>query len=91
MCLQTKDLECHPQVIERIAPQGRFGTAQFVPYRFEFTNKLTKQQRLLVAFDALVLSEAIGREVPLGKIMHGDGHATMVTTGRVRPSSISDS
>jgi hypothetical protein len=74
VCLRTKDLESPPQVIERIAPEGRGRNAQFIPYRFEFANKLTKQHRLLAAFDALFLSEAIGRDVTLGKIMHGDGH-----------------
>jgi predicted RecB family nuclease len=75
--LQTNDLESCPQVIERIASEGRGRTAQFIPHRFEFANKLSKQHRLLVAFDTLFLSEAIGRDVTLGKIMHGDGHATL--------------
>jgi hypothetical protein len=75
--LQTNDLESRPQVIERIASEGRGRTAQFIPHRFEFANKLSKQHRLLVAFDTLLLSEAIGRDVTLGKIMHGDGHATL--------------
>jgi predicted RecB family nuclease len=75
--LQTNNLESRPQVIERIASEGRGRTAQFIPYRFEFTNKLTKQHRLLVAFDTLFLSEAIGRDLRLGKIMHGDDHATL--------------
>lgn len=49
----------------------------FVPYRFEFANKLTKKHKLLVAFDALLLSEAVGRAVTLGKIIHGDDHGTL--------------
>jgi predicted RecB family nuclease len=32
---------------------------------------------LLLAFDALVLSEAVGCEVSHGKIIHGDNHATL--------------
>ena len=75
--LQMNDLESRPRAIERIASEGRGSTAQFIPYRFEFANKLTKQHRLLVAFDTLLLSEAIVRDVTLGKIMHGDGHATL--------------
>jgi predicted RecB family nuclease len=39
------------------------------------TNKLTKDDKLLLAFDALVLSEAIGHEVNLARIVHGDDHA----------------
>src|SRR5208283_5027931 len=45
--------------------------------RFEFVNKITKEHKLLLAFDALLLSEVVGREVPLGKIVHGDHHATL--------------
>ena len=75
--LQINDLESRPQVIERITSEGRGRTAQFIPYRFEFANKLTKQHKLLIAFDALLLSEAIGREITLGKIMHGDNRVTL--------------
>src|SRR5713226_7021822 len=51
--------------------------AAAIPYRFEFTNKLTRQHKLLIAFDTLALSEAVGRVVTLGKIMHGDSRATL--------------
>ena len=57
--------------------EGRGKPAQFVPIRFVFRNKLTKDDRLLLAFDALVLSQVLGREVSLGKIIHGDDHATL--------------
>jgi predicted RecB family nuclease len=42
-----------------------------------FTNKLTKEHKLLLALDALLLSEAIGYAVNLGKIVHGDSRATL--------------
>ena len=75
--LRTNELESRLHAVERIASEGRGSTTQFIPYRFEFTNKLTRQQKLLVAFDMLVLSEAVGRAVILGKIMHGDSRATL--------------
>ena len=59
------------------SPEGSGKAAQFIPIRFIFTNKLTRDDKLLLAFDALVLSEALGREVSLGKIIHGDDHATL--------------
>ena len=40
-------------------------------------NKLTRSDKLLLAFDALVLSEMLGRKVSLGKIIHGDNQATL--------------
>ena len=40
--LRTNDLESRLQAVERIPSKGRGRTDQFVPYRFEFANKLTK-------------------------------------------------
>jgi len=63
--------------LERIPSEGRGRPAQFVPIRFVFRNKLTKDDKLLLAFDAFMLSETLGREVSLGKIIHGDDHAAL--------------
>jgi predicted RecB family nuclease len=76
--LRTNDLESRLHAVERVASN------QFIPYRFEFANKLTKQHKLLVAFDTLLLSEAAGHPVTLAKIMHGDDHATV----RVRTAGL---
>jgi predicted RecB family nuclease len=75
--------------VERVPSEGRGKSAQFIPIRFVFRNKLTKDDRLLLAFDALVLSEVLGRQVSLGRIIHGDDHATLkvktsALTGEVR-------
>jgi predicted RecB family nuclease len=51
--------------------------AQFVPIRFVFTNKVTRDDKLLLAFDAVVLSEMLGRQLDIGKIIHGENHATL--------------
>ena len=66
--LRTNDLESRLQAVERIPSEGRGRSLQFVARRFEFANKLTKNNKLLLAFDAFVLSEAVGRKVSLGKI-----------------------
>jgi len=66
---RTKALESCLQAVERIPSEGHGRPAQFIPYRFEFANKLAKEHKLLLAFDALLLSEALGREVSLGKIV----------------------
>jgi predicted RecB family nuclease len=69
--------------VERV-PSGIAGkSAQFIPTRFISANKLTRHDRLLLAFDALVLSESLDRKVDLGKIIHGDHHVTrkLQTTG----------
>lgn len=74
---RTRDLESCLQAVERIPSAGHGRPAQFIPYRFEFANKLAKEHKLLLAFDAHLLSEALGREVNLGKIVHGDSHTTL--------------
>jgi predicted RecB family nuclease len=70
-------LESRIHAVERVPSEGRGKPAQFIPIRFVFRNKLTKEDRLLVAFGALVLSQVLGREVSFGKIIHGDDHATL--------------
>ena len=67
-------VEASIHAIERAPAEGRGKAAQFVPIRFIFTNKLAKDDKLLLAFDALVLSAALGRAIPAGKIIHGDDH-----------------
>ncbi len=77
MLAQTQTLESHLHAVERLPSEGRGRPAQFIPIRFVFTNKLSKDDKLLLAFDALVLSEVFGREVRLGRIIHGDDHASL--------------
>jgi hypothetical protein len=52
MLVQANDLECRIPAVERSRSEGRGGRFQFTPYRFEFSNKLTKQHKLMLAFDA---------------------------------------
>ena len=70
-------LESRLHAVERIPSAGRGQPAQFVPIRSIYRNKLTKDDKLLLAFDALVFSEMLGRAVSLGKIIHGDDHARL--------------
>jgi len=74
---ETSALHSHLHAVERVPSEGRGKAAQFIPIRFVFRNKLTQDDRLLLAFDALVLSRVLGREVNLGKIIYGDNHATL--------------
>jgi predicted RecB family nuclease len=77
MRLRRNGLESRLQAVERIPPEGRRKSLQLIPYRFQFANKLAKIDKLSLAFDALLLSETVGQEVSLGKIMHGDGYSTL--------------
>ena len=71
-----QNLESTIHAVERIPSTGRNHT-QFIPIRFVPTNKLSKDDKLLLAFDALVLSEVLGQEVALGRIIHGDDQAAL--------------
>jgi len=76
---------------ERVPAEGRGKAVQFIPIRFLFANKLGKDDRLLLAYDAFALSAALGRGVAVGKIVHGEDHATLkvkikALAGEVRKS-----
>jgi predicted RecB family nuclease len=70
--------------VERLLSKRRGKAAHFIAIHFVAANKLSKDAKLLLAFDALALSEMLGQEVSLGKIIHGDNHATL----RVKTSAL---
>jgi predicted RecB family nuclease len=72
--MKTGVLESEVQAVERVPSEGRGRAAQFIPIRFLFADKLSDDDKLLLAFDAFVLSQATGLEVGFGKIIHGDDH-----------------
>jgi predicted RecB family nuclease len=74
---KTRELESCLQAVGRLPANGRGRYDLFIPYRFEYLNKITKEHRLLLAFDALLLSETIGGEVSFGKLVHGDKYETL--------------
>jgi len=69
----NETLESRLHAVERMPPDGQGKQVQIIPIRFIFTNKLTKGDKLILAFDALVLSEMLRREVSHGKIIHSTG------------------
>jgi hypothetical protein len=51
--------------------------SEFIPIRFVFTNKLSEDDKLLLAFDAFALSRFLGFEISLGNIIHGDDYVAL--------------
>jgi predicted RecB family nuclease len=86
VCVQ--DLACTLHAVERVPSDNPGTPAQFVPTRFIFTNKLGRHDKLLLAFDALVLSETLGLEVVLGKITHGEDFVTIKVKTSVLESEV---
>ena len=74
---RSQNLESTIHAVERLTLEGQDKLELFIPIRFIFTNKLYKDAKLLLAFDAFVLSELLGHEVGLGKIIHGDDRTTL--------------
>ena len=71
--VRSRNMESDLHAVERIPSEGRGKPPQFIPIRFVSTNKLNRDDKLLLAFDALLLAEMLGYEAGCGKIIHGDG------------------
>jgi predicted RecB family nuclease len=65
-------LESELDAIERVPSKNKRHPDDISPLRFIARNKLGKDDRLLIGFDAFVLSKSLGREISIGKIIHGD-------------------
>jgi predicted RecB family nuclease len=83
---RSENLQCSCHAVERIPSAGRGLAGQFVPIRFVFRNKLHRDDRLLLAFDALVISKVFSREMNLGRIVYGDDDITL----KVKVSALKD-
>jgi predicted RecB family nuclease len=81
--IDTNVLESELHAVQLVPAKGRGQSAYLIPIRFIFTNKLDKDDKLLLAFDAFTLSQALGSEIGFGKIVHGDNRAT--STVKISP------
>lgn len=77
LAVHSQELQCFCHAVEQIPSAGRGRTTQFVPIRFLFRNKLNRDDKVLLAFDARALSEVLSRAVGLGKIVHGENYVTL--------------
>jgi len=75
--MDSNVLESELHAVQLVPAKGRGHSAHLIPIRFIFTNKLDKDNKLLLAFDAFTLSQSLGREISFGKIIHGDNRATL--------------
>lgn len=70
--VQTQDWEARIQVVQRIPPEAPNSSTQLVPFRFVPTCKLSNADKMMAAFDALVLAKSLGVKVGVAKIVHGE-------------------
>ncbi len=79
---RTQNLESGIHAVERLISEREDKLAPLIPIRLVFTNKVDKHDKLSLGFDALVLSQMLGREIGTGKIIHGNNYTTLkVNTG----------
>jgi hypothetical protein len=76
--LDSNVLETELHAVELVPAKPRGQSAYLIPIRFIFTNKLDKDDKLLLAFDAFTLSQSLGCEISFGKIIHGENHTRSV-------------
>lgn len=81
--LNERNLQSHIDAVRRLSP-GPNQMDQFIPVQFLCTNKITKDDRLSLAFHVAVLSEHLGLPVVQGEIIHGDCQFTV----RVRTAGL---
>jgi predicted RecB family nuclease len=60
------------ELVQRIPQEGATSSGQLVPIRFVPANKLSSPDKLMAAFDALVLSKVFGVKASVAKIIHGE-------------------
>lgn len=69
--IRAQDIETNLQAVEQQASKIPGSPAQFIPIRFVFSDKISRVDKLLIAFDAFVLSKTTGITTELGKIIYG--------------------
>jgi predicted RecB family nuclease len=74
--VQAQGIQPHIHALERLPARHKTQDNSFIPIRFVPGEKVTKQDKLLLAFDALVLGTVAGQAPLFGKIIHGREQAT---------------
>jgi len=69
--VHAQESQSHIHALERLASPGKTKHHTYIPLRFVPSEKITKHDKLLLAFDAFVFSTAFGKAPLFGKIIHG--------------------
>jgi predicted RecB family nuclease len=71
--IETLRFRSQLDAVERVSRRSNGGFSGYIPIRFVSNEKLSRQDKLLLAFDAFTLGEALGKSPPpWGKIIHGE-------------------
>lgn len=75
--VQAQGLRSHIHALERSGTPVKLKHSPFIPIRFSPNEKITKVDKLLITFDALVLYTASGKLPQFGKIIHSSKQRTV--------------
>lgn len=84
--VRTQDIEVTPHAVRRLSPKQTVKSIVFVPVRYVPENKLSKTHKLMAAFDALVISRALGEKIGTAMIIHGDKGAVFTVKAEAQSS-----
>jgi predicted RecB family nuclease len=74
--VRAQEMQAHLHAVERVAAPDKPNSSPYMPIRCVPREKITTQDKLLLAFDALVLGTVSGHAPRFGKIIHGREQAT---------------
>jgi len=69
--VRAQEVQSHINALEQVTSHGKTKQSPYIPIRFVSSEKITKHDKLLLAFDALVLFTASDKMPQFGKIIHG--------------------
>jgi predicted RecB family nuclease len=75
--VQEQGLQSRIHALEQLSFPEKVRQNPLIPVRFIPSEKVAKNDKLLLAFDALVLSALSGKMPPFGKIIHGPNQAAI--------------
>jgi len=75
--VETSELQSHIHILEIPSSTGKTKHNLLVPGRCVLWERITPQDKLLLAFDAFVLAAATGHVPPFGKIIHGNAYSVV--------------
>jgi predicted RecB family nuclease len=74
--VRAQEMQAHLHAVERVAAPDKPHDSPYMPIRCVPREKITTQDKLLLAFDALVLGTVSGQAPRFGKIIHGHERAS---------------
>jgi len=88
--LEAGRLQSRIDAVENVTRLSRMRYRGYIPIRFVPNEKLSRHDKLLLAFDAYTLSLALNTTPTIGKIMHGKDQRTVTLNdeGVIRAESI---